>query len=102
MRWDKVKTDIACDLFTQITNGRYNGQMLTDIAYSDFEQVRGRTHLQVVEAYAGAVYRAVMAWDVRSVEGLRRRFPELWPKSLSKGVLIADQDENSNWCVSVE
>jgi hypothetical protein len=41
----------------------------------------------------------IEAWDIRCISRLRNLFPEAFPKTLRKGKLYAEYDENADWCV---
>lgn len=99
MKWEKVKEAVACDVYTMIAIGRsveVMTTMLVDmIASEKFELAREGAF----KKYADKAWEVVMNWDIRQVHKLRELFPESFPRSLRGKSLVAEYDEDGDWCV---
>lgn len=102
MKWERIKEVVAREAWTRIRDGwdfELDAGILSDLAKSDFAAKRGRTHEQMVEAYADAVWNRIMAWDLRAAGRLRALFPTWFPGSLRTGDLLIDMDADADWCI---
>ena len=50
--------------------------------------------------YADIAEKFVLKWDIRMVGKLREIIPELFPRSLKTGILVAEMDDNCDWVVN--
>lgn len=104
MKYEIIKERVACLVFTAIEQGGMYGvggaNKYEAVVAAVFHSVAERQPVAVsLKELAGKAYDIVMAWDVRMVGKLRELFPEFFPKSLSKGKLIAEYDEQGDWVV---
>ena len=107
MKWEKVKRFVATNVYDMIIQGRDWKNtcpiILIDLIKSeiDLNKVKGETslHGRIFKLYADYAEKIIMNWDIRRAESLRKLFE--FPKSLQKGKLVAEYDEDGDWCVFV-
>jgi len=102
-KWDTIKKACAREAFNAITTTVLIGDVgaMISIVSMRVTLVQGyresRQHDKVRDILADQVYNAIMNWDVRSFESLRK----LYPKQFPKGNLTAymQDDENQTWVI---
>jgi hypothetical protein len=102
-KWNTIKKACAKEAFNAITAAALIGELgaMISIVSMRVTLVQGyresRQHDKVRAILADQVYNAIMNWDVRSFESLRK----LYPKQFPKGKLTAymQDDENQTWVI---
>ena len=104
MKYEIIKRRIAIDVGATILRGGDMGggirayeAAITAVFDSIAER---RPYKESIGALADKVVTIINNWDVRQVGRLRELFPDSFPKSLSKGQLFADYDEQGNWAIT--
>jgi hypothetical protein len=106
MKYEIIKEQVAREVFSAIERGGMYGvggaNPYEAAVAAMFHSVAERQPFDVsLKELAGKAHNVVMAWDVRMVGKLRDLFPGFFPKSLSKGKLVAEYDEAGDWVVFV-
>jgi hypothetical protein len=99
MKWDKVKSTIAREVYSNIKNTSIStnvANILLDLVVSDFQLCKENkiAPRKTIQLYADKAYEIIMNWDIRCINRLRDLFPSYFPKSLMKGELIIDFTDN--------
>lgn len=104
MKWENVKERVALEVYAAVLRGgQYGvgaGKPCEAAVAAMFNAIAERIPFhESAKQLAGQAFDRVMAWDVRMVGKLRELFPGYFPKSLSKGKLIAEYDDAGDWVV---
>jgi hypothetical protein len=105
MKWEKIKNAVASEVAGAVQQGRHaQEEILADLVASDFDVLRqlsekDKWHGPIREAYANQVYKRIKNWDIRAVNRLRDLFQNAFPRSLQKGSLLAELDDDGDWAV---
>ena len=94
MKWDTIKKTVASGAYTSIILCANPETIVACIFHSFAEKKPPRESIQDL---ADIVYERIMKWDVRMVGKLRELFPYYFPKSLQKGILVAEYNEKCEW-----
>ena len=106
MKYETILKRVAGDVHAIIMRGgivAIGGSKQYDAAVAAmFNAVAERVRFDdSLKALADRAADIILAWDVRMVGKLRELFPDQFPKSLQKGKLTADYDDDGDWAVFV-
>jgi hypothetical protein len=107
MKYEIIKERVACLVFSAIERGGMYGvggaNKYEAAVAAMFNAIAERQSFDAsLKELAGKAYDVIMAWDIRMVGRLRELFPEFFPKSLSKGKLVAEYDEQGDWVIFID
>jgi len=103
MKYDKVKEHIGRELYSTIIGGHDVNILATILLDKCLSGRPKKAHsYETFKEYADFAWEVVQNWDIRCIGRLREIFPNYFPKTLQKGKLVAEYDDNGDWCLFVD
>lgn len=107
MKFEKVLTSVHAQILSMLwnsynTGARYPGGAWDANLTALFDAMAERRPVtESMKVLAEKVTEIIFRWDVRAVGRLRDLWPSAFPKTLSKGKLVAFYDDDGDWAVEV-
>ena len=103
MKYEKVKEHIGRELYSMIIEGRDPNILATILIDKCLTgKPKKFRYCETWKEYADFAWGIVQNWDIRMIGKLREIFPYHFPKTLQKGNLVAEYDEDGDWAIFVK